>query len=666
MAVEKMRLMNLAMLKKDAHDILEEIVLDGSFHITNSSNSPNFTLRYIDSQISKFREMGIDIGRVLPFNGDKIFKKKKYKDLLGQMFDFFDINEEDLKLESFKYVDYHEKLKVLDDLSQKMLDIRNREDANRYSRSRTKILLKAIKYFHDSDVNVSRFTNLSHINMNIGEISKSAWLKLKANHENIKALVIHLDSNSFGETVMVFTPKIYEDETVHLLRSMSFNEIEFPKVDFSFRELINNKIMQLEDLEKEQEEIKKEKEVFKETYMQEILSLYYRYKIIEKIELVESHMVMSKNFAMLSGFVPESKTAVLKSKIEKISSDAIVRFNDSDDVPEIFKIPTMLKNNPIVSPFETLVKMYSVPNYKEVDPTPFFAITYMILFGMMFGDIGQGLVFVICGVLLSSKIGSVAKIVQRIGVSSMIFGVLYGSIFGMEDLIPALLIRPMENINTILLVSIGIGVVFMTISYFIGFYNLKLRKEYARLYFDKNGIAGFVFYSGFLLLLINMAYLGNKVDVNTSSMLTILSTAMMIITSIFMFMKPKLAEKFEKNSDSESVHEEEFSPVESGFELFETVMGFFSNTLSFIRVGAFAINHVGLFMAFHALGQMIGNSVGNVMMIVLGNIVILVLEGLIVFIQAIRLQYYELFSKYFTGEGIDYDPIHVEIKSEIN
>ena len=141
---------------------------------------------------------------------------------------------------------------------------------------------------------------------------------------------------------------------------------------------------------------------------------------------------------------------------------------------------------------------------------------------------------------------------------------------------------------------------------------------------------------------------------------------MMIITSIFMFMKPKLAEKFEKNSDSESVHEEEFSPVESGFELFETVMGFFSNTLSFIRVGAFAINHVGLFMAFHALGQMIGNSVGNVMMIVLGNIVILVLEGLIVFIQAIRLQYYELFSKYFTGEGIDYDPIHVEIKSEIN
>ena len=666
MAVEKMKMMNLAMLKKDAHDVLEEIVLDGSFHITNSSNSPNFTLRYMDSQISKFREMGIDIGRVLPYNGDKIFKKKKYKDLLEKMFEFFEINEDDLKLEAFKYVDYHEKLKVLDELSQKMLDIKNREEANRFSRSKIKVLLKAVKYFDDSDVNVSRFTNLHHINMDIGEISKSAWIKLKANYENIKALVIHLDSNSFGETVMVFTPKIYKDETLHLLRSMSFNEIELPNVDFTFKDLISSKIIQLEDLEKEQENIKKEKEVFKETYMQEILSLYYRYKIIEKIEILESHMVMSKNFAMLSGFVPESKTAILKSKIEKMSSDAIVRFNESDDVPEIFKIPTMLRNNPIIRPFEALVKMYSVPNYKEVDPTPFFALTYLILFGMMFGDIGQGLVFVIAGTLLTSKIGSIAKIVQRIGVSSMIFGVLYGSIFGMEELIPALLIRPMENINTILLVSIGIGVIFMTISYFIGFYNLKLRKEYARLYFDKNGISGFAFYMGFLLLLVNIAYLSAKVDVNISSMLTILSVAIMIITSVFMFMKPKLAEKFEEDLHSESAHKEEFSPVESGFELFETVMGFFSNTLSFIRVGAFAINHVGLFMAFHALGQMIGNSVGNILMIVLGNIVILVLEGLIVFIQAIRLQYYELFSKYFTGEGIDYDPIHVEIKSEIN
>jgi len=666
MAVEKMKMMNLAMLKKDAHDVLEEIVLDGSFHITNSSNSPNFTLRYMDSQISKFREMGIDIGRVLPYNGDKIFKKKKYKDLLEKMFEFFEINEDDLKLEAFKYLDYHEKLKVLDDLSQKMLDIKNREEANRFSRSKIKVLLKAVNYFHDSDVNVSRFTNLHHINMDIGEISKSAWLKLKANYENIKALVLHLDSNSFGETVMVFTPKIYKDETLHLLRSMSFNEIELPNVDFSFKDLISSKIIQLEDLEKEQENIKKEKEAFKQTYMQEILSLYYRYKIIEKIEILESHMVMSKNFAMLSGFVPESKTAILKSKIEKMSSDAIVRFNESDDVPEIFKIPTMLRNNPIIRPFETLVKMYSVPNYKEVDPTPFFALTYLILFGMMFGDIGQGLVFVIAGTLLTSKIGSIAKIVQRIGVSSMIFGVLYGSIFGMEELIPALLIRPMENINTILLISIGIGVIFMTISYFIGFYNLKLRKEYARLYFDKNGISGFAFYMGFLLLLVNIAYLSTKVDVNISSMLTILSVAIMIITSVFMFMKPKLADKFEDNSDGNSVHKEEFSPVESGFELFETVMGFFSNTLSFIRVGAFAINHVGLFMAFHALGQMIGNSIGNILMIVLGNIVILVLEGLIVFIQAIRLQYYELFSKYFTGEGIDYDPVHVEIKSEIN
>ena len=301
--------------------------------------------------------------------------------------------------------------------------------------------------------------------------------------------------------------------------------------------------------------------------------------------------------------------------------------------------------------------MYSIPNYEEVDPTPFFAITYMLLFGMMFGDVGQGLVFVLVGYMLSSKLGSLSKIIQRIGVSSIVFGFLYGSVFGLENVIPALIIRPMEDINNILIASIVVGVILVTIAYFIGFYNLNLRKEYAKLYFDKNGISGFIFYLGFLLFLINIAYFSSKIDTNVSSMLTILSIAVMIITSCLMFFKPKLAEKFEKNSHKK----EEFSPVEGGFEMFETVMGFFSNTLSFIRVGAFAINHVGLFMAFHALGHMIGNSFGNILMIVIGNIVILVLEGLIVFIQAIRLQYYELFSKYFTGEGIDYNPLHVEI-----
>ena len=203
------------------------------------------------------------------------------------------------------------------------------------------------------------------------------------------------------------------------------------------------------------------------------------------------------------------------------------------------------------------------------------------------------------------------------------------------------------------------------IAYIINFRNLKMRKEFGKLFFDKNGLSGFLFYISFIVIVLNTVLLKKYVSVNVSSMITIVSVVVLVLTSTLMFMKTKLVPIISKTEEKE-----EFSPVESGFEMFETVMGFFSNTLSFIRVGAFAINHVGLFMAFHALGQMLGSSIGlliimSLCIFVLGNIFIVCLEGLIVFIQAIRLEYYELFSKYFNGEGINYEPLKVELKEEI-
>jgi V/A-type H+-transporting ATPase subunit I len=96
--------------------------------------------------------------------------------------------------------------------------------------------------------------------------------------------------------------------------------------------------------------------------------------------------------------------------------------------------------------------------------------------------------------------------------------------------------------------------------------------------------------------------------------------------------------------------------VEGIFNLFETFLGMISNTASFIRVGAFALNHVGLFIAFHTLANMIGSTAGNITMFILGNVIVLALEGLVVFIQGLRLFYYELFSKYYTGDGILFTP----------
>ncbi len=104
--------------------------------------------------------------------------------------------------------------------------------------------------------------------------------------------------------------------------------------------------------------------------------------------------------------------------------------------------------------------------------------------------------------------------------------------------------------------------------------------------------------------------------------------------------------------------------VESGFDILETLLSMLSNSISFIRVGAFALNHVGLFIAFHTMASIIGSLAGDISMFIIGNIIVIFLEGLIVFIQGLRLVYYELFSKYYTGEGIPFVPASVNINSQ--
>ena len=500
MAVEKMKMMNLVALKQDTHSILREIVLNGSIHITNAGNSENFTMKYMDSQIGIFNDMGVAVDKIRPYHREKVFKKRKYKELLDQMFDFFNIKEDDVTLNDLKNLNYSEKLKLLDDISLKSSSIKTREDENRKKRAEIKILLNAVEYFSDSDMKISEFYNLKHINFDMGEISKNSWIKLKANYENIKGIVVHLGTSSYGETVIIFTPSVYAKDTKYFIRSLSFDRIELPNVDISFKDFIKNKNAELESLEREQDEILKEKAEFKDKYLQDILGFYYRYKIIEKIEELEGHIAESKNFILLSAFVPESKVESIKNSVEKVSESALIYFEDDNEIPSKFKIPTKLKNNFILRPFEALVKMYSIPDYKETDPTPFFAITYLLLFGMMFGDVGQGLIFVIAGMLFSKKLGVIAKIIQRIGFSSMFFGFVYGSVFGIEELIPALIIRPMNDINTILVATIGLGILMILIAYIINFRNLKMRKEFGKLFFDKNGLSGFLFYISFIVI----------------------------------------------------------------------------------------------------------------------------------------------------------------------
>ena len=337
------------------------------------------------------------------------------------------------------------------------------------------------------------------------------------------------------------------------------------------------------------------------------------------------------------------------------SDKKIVYILEEPDTLKSFKPPIELKNNKLIKPFETLVKMYGLPAYNEVDPTAFVAFTYFIMFGIMFGDVGQGLILFAGGILLAKLKVSLGGVIAGAGISSTIFGFLYGSVFGFEDWIPSLWLKPMENINTMLIVAVITGVVLITAAMILNIINGIKSKNIMRVLMDRNGVAGFLFY--WITLIVVLYYFkNNKLPFSLGILFVIL-----LVPILIMFFK----EPFEN-----LYHKREFLPKEKGvffiqtfFEMFDTVLSYLSNTISFIRLSAFALNHAGLFLAFMILAEMT-KGLGGVLEIIFGNILIIGLEGLIVGIQALRLEYYELFNRFFTGDGRPYKPLKNSLSNE--
>lgn len=671
MAVEKMKLVSSIFLKQDIEPVLDELILSGSLHLTGESLTENFTMQVLETRnLDLVKKLNLDTSVIRPFTETAPVDYNFFRDRFASMFEFLNINVNSALKSNFEKLDTGVNLNDFYKLNDEFEALKSDFETALSKKKHTKNLFNISSYLMTGgakNTKISSINDMKYINYIIGKMPKPAFENLRANYENIDYVVIHLGpditdhDSSQMEMVSFFYYKGQEAELDNLLKSFNFENLdisEFKSIEEGTLESFHEKIIELEKSSAEDvANTEKEKAAFLEKHAFEIINYFYKFKILEKASAVKAYIIQTERFFIITGFVPESKANSLQSRLLTSVPDMVFAMEDASVVSNLVKIPTKLKNPPLIRPFEALVNMYSVPDYKEHDPTAFLAITYMLLFGMMFGDLGQGLVFFAVGTFLKKKIGEVAGIVQSIGISSSIFGLLYGSVFGLENIIPALFIRPMENVTTILIISIILGVALLSIAYFVGFSNLAKQGEKSALLLSKNGIAGFVFYIAFLTFILNFV-LGKNLGSDISGLIKLLTVAIMIISGFLMTMETELAPKIFK-ADIYAQPKEKSSGVEKGFELFETIMSYFSNTLSFIRVGAFAINHVGLFMAFHSLGQMTGSAVVNVIMIILGNIVILVLEGLIVSIQAIRLEYYELFSKYFKGDGVMYDPVKI-------
>ena len=304
---------------------------------------------------------------------------------------------------------------------------------------------------------------------------------------------------------------------------------------------------------------------------------------------------------------------------------------EASEVPSLVRYPGWLK------PFIPLVKSYGVPRYGEFDPALPFAFTYLLLFGAMFGDIGHGGVIVILAALLYKRLGKVAWIGIAAGFVSMLFGLLYGSVFGFEDVIAPVWLSPLHNPTHMLTIAVTFGVGFITLTLLVNIRNRLFSGRVHEALFDSGGLAGLAFYIGAVGSIANLAG-----ATTIAAPFWVLAIAGLLAVAIFRWVETHAG--FGERALVVTI------------ETLETGTNLFANTLSFMRVAAFSLNHVALALAVFALASGL-DAVGHWLTIALGNVVIIVLEGGIVAIQALRLMYYEGFSRFFSGDGIPFVPL---------
>lgn len=379
------------------------------------------------------------------------------------------------------------------------------------------------------------------------------------------------------------------------------------------------------------------------------------------------------------GWVPTAELENLTTRIKQASKEVLIETIPTTRSGHHSNIPVALTNNKWLRPIQELVTTFGRPSYGELDPTLLIAFSFPILYGAMFGDIGQGLVLMLAGALAHNRVGflkglqSLGLLLVYAGFFATIFGFLYGSIFGFEGhLVEEYLhfhlepvwMSPLENILAILGIAIDAGIVILIFSFLLSLFNNIRSRDWAHFWFGHAGVVALCFYICFLTVLNGL--------LGTTPIAPKVAAAIAQIPLPFNILTPVFALGLMLNSLFRNIVEGHRPLIEGGIGMFiitsvmdliEGAISLLSNTLSFVRVGAFAVAHGGLSLAIFKLAGEEAD-LGFWITIILGNIFIIGFEGLIVYIQTMRLHYYEILGKFFHGGGMRFEPLKLNPSQE--
>ena len=635
MSIEKMEFVNISGHTKDLNAALVKLSECGCFHIESASKVAKKKSGYTTlKEDNPYTPLLRTLNEISARSG-----------ISFKSMDFSDVENDSLaSLE-----------KYLSDVSNTLDEYKAAERQAREQLSIHEQAMYQVDHLQGITADFQQIFNCEYIKIRLGRLPADSFAKLPY-YDDKPFFFIHFTQEQEYYWGMYLAPAAYIEEVEEIFEELYFERTRIPDFVHGDAETASSELHQMvEEDKKEIESCVKQLNEFMLLKTEKLCKIFSRLKTQhDNFDLRNKAVIVNDKFCIV-GFVPRKDSERFAEMLSDIESIEVTM--QHADVNGKLPPPIKLKDNRFSKPFSLFVEMYGLPSYNGINPTNFVAITYMLLFGIMFGDFGQGVVLAIFGALMGKfKKWAMGPIISRVGISAAIFGLLFGSVFGYEELldpvyeklgISFLPIKVMENVAPILVATIAFGVLLIMISILINIVSGIKNKDYENALFSNNGIAGLVFFGSILGGLVG-TLLGTKVFSVPYVLLLI------VLPLILMFMREPLAcmvkgKKYKMEGGVVDFIAANF------FEVFEFLLSYVSNSLSFVRVGGFAISHASMMLVVMALAKGMSGA-ASPFMVVFGNVFVMGIEALLVCIQAMRLEFYELFGRFYDDGGLEYKP----------
>jgi len=641
MAIVKMNEFTLFAFQSQKKALLTEIEKFGKVQFINlESESEDLSflkrdtedkdLSYLQGEILKIKYSLDYIKKFIP-------KEKGLKALMkGKK--SLNFNEIDKSIEKIDYTALYDKLKKIDE---SVVSLSN--ETTKYKNE-----IDSLSNWTGLDIPFSELGTFRDAITFLGTVPKNCYDSFMDEFNNFKeAYIEKVGEGRDGFNIVLLYHKILQSEAEELIKKYGINKVNFTYQDTSANtikalnekiENDNNKVLELEANVKEH---------FGDLNKLYAVYEYYDLEIMKKESC--KNFLKTDEVIALKGWIPEEEKEKLLSLLNRVLDDKYsVQFRVPDSLDNV---PVLLKNNFLTEPYEFVTATYSLPSYGEVDPTPILAPFFFIFFGMMFSDAGYGLIILTAATLalkfipLDDSKKKFMKLLQSGGVSTIIWGVLYGSYFGDA---PTLFItggiKPLwldagANPMMVLIVALFMGIVHLFTGLGIKAYELIREKKYFSALFD----VGFWYMvlTGCILMLIS-----SSVNIpglsSVGKYLAIMGAAGLILT---------------QGRSNKGV----FAKLAGGLYGLYGITGYIGDILSYSRLLALGLATGLIGSSFNLIIKLLPK---GVIAIVLGTVIFigghifnLLINLLGAYVHTSRLQYLEFFGKFYSGGGKAFKPL---------